>query len=63
MLAKLIKKQEEQGLALQVLVKSGIDTRKQIEDALDADIKTSTALSTLEDSTKAPAQSGKRKRT
>jgi hypothetical protein len=60
-LAKLIKRQEEQGLALQVLVRSGIDTRKQIEDALDADIKTSTALTTLEDSTKAP-QSGKRKR-
>jgi uncharacterized membrane protein YgcG len=63
MLAKLIKKQEEQGLALQVLVKSGMDTRKQIEDALDSDIKTSSALLTLEDSTGTPAQSGKRKRT
>jgi hypothetical protein len=61
-IAKLIKRQEEQALALTTLISSGIDTRKQLEDVLDADIKTSNALTILEDSSKV-VQSGKRKRT
>jgi len=61
-LAALVSKQEEQGRALQVLIKSGVETRQQIEDALDADIKTSQALTLLEDKSKG-TQSGKRKRT